>query len=135
MVFITTATMAIRTIPTIAVAGFISTSPPAPQGTNQKLSSHASGHSAGSHILDFHMRALALPSRPKQEIQESCDKQNSYRRPNSKRARGDEGAYLEYAQRYEIRKHCLIADGEPGPLGVVHFPLDGAHRRKAGGAE
>ena len=29
----------------------------------------------------------------------------------------------------------LIADGKPGPLGVVHLPLDGADGGKAGGAQ
>ena len=48
-------------------------------------------------------------------------------------AAGEGLAELVDHQGAQIGEAALIADGEPGPLGVVHLPLDGADSGEAGG--
>ena len=50
-------------------------------------------------------------------------------------ATGEGLAELVDHQGTQISEAALIADGEPGPLGVVHLTLDSADRREAGSAQ
>ena len=70
-----------------------------------------------------------------QHIHHPCENGNCCNQTDHIQISGKDRTELIDHQGDCISKHTLIADGEPGPLCRVHFTLDGADCRKAGGAE
>ena len=54
---------------------------------------------------------------------------------NPETAAGKKQPQLVNNQSNGISEYRLVSDGEPGPFGIVHLALNGADRRKTGGAQ